>query len=70
MAKNDVVSIGLLINKYPDLMNRTHPLWSKPLLQVGVDIDLFCAEDPLWVFLLGKCVRAAYHLLLVFLGLV
>lgn len=34
VAKNDVDSIGLLIDKYPDLMNRTHPLWSKPLLQV------------------------------------
>ncbi|CDI78305.1 ankyrin repeat-containing protein, putative [Eimeria acervulina] len=35
VAKNDVESIGLLIDKYPDLMNRTHPLWSKPLLQAA-----------------------------------
>lgn len=35
VAKNDIVSIGLLIDKYPDLMNRTHPLWSKPLLQAA-----------------------------------
>ncbi|KAL8436392.1 hypothetical protein ACSSS7_001792 [Eimeria intestinalis] len=35
VAKNDVVSIGMLIDKYPDLMNRTHPLWSKPLLQAA-----------------------------------
>ncbi|XP_026193477.1 ankyrin repeat domain-containing protein 17 [Cyclospora cayetanensis] len=35
VAKNDIDSIGLLIDKYPDLMNRTHPLWSKPLLQAA-----------------------------------
>ncbi|KAL8452264.1 hypothetical protein Emed_001425 [Eimeria media] len=35
VAKNDVVSIQMLIDKYPDLMNRTHPLWSKPLLQAA-----------------------------------
>ncbi|KAL8429360.1 hypothetical protein Efla_001198 [Eimeria flavescens] len=35
VAKNDVVSIGMLIDRYPDLMNRTHPLWSKPLLQAA-----------------------------------
>ncbi|CDJ64382.1 ankyrin repeat-containing protein, putative [Eimeria necatrix] len=35
VAKNDVESIELLIEKYPDLMNRTHPLWSKPLLQAA-----------------------------------
>ena len=36
VAKNDLDSIGLLINKYPDLMSRTHPLWSKPLIQVRI----------------------------------
>lgn len=48
VAKNDVVSIGLLIDKYPDLMNRTHPLWSKPLLQVSCIQSLHYPEN-IWL---------------------
>lgn len=35
VGKNDLPSVQLLIEKHPDLMNRTHPLWSKPLLQAA-----------------------------------
>lgn len=34
IAKNDLVSVEVLVRKYPDLLTRDHQLWSKPLIQV------------------------------------
>lgn len=53
VAKNDVESIELLIEKYPDLMNRTHPLWSKPLLQVRNFLQNLLLLSRIIVFRLG-----------------
>ncbi|KYF41470.1 ankyrin repeat-containing protein [Toxoplasma gondii ARI] len=35
IAKNDLVSVELLVRKFPDLLSRNHQLWSRPLIQAA-----------------------------------